>query len=105
MNFDKQVLIVLEALRQLDERESNQTCNDFDIAQDAITAFKVILTKVNEWDKGWSAASQTILRMEHEKQTILDALGNGADEELWKPGTPWQESAAEAIYRLNDLRH
>lgn len=48
-------------------------------------------------------AGDLIAELELAKTRIETALGDGANEELWKPGTPWHEAAAEAIERLGGL--
>jgi len=38
-----------------------------------------------------------VAELEAQKQVVLDALGNGANEDLWQPGVSWQDAAARAI--------
>jgi hypothetical protein len=39
------------------------------------------------------------------KKKIMAALGDGSNEQLWKPGTAWYDAAADAIGRLESLLH
>ncbi len=65
---------IREALKALDELESNQTCNDFDLAQEALSDLEAVEARVAELEACLTAIKRDFpcVSCEHRAKDIVE---------------------------------